>query len=141
MQRKKEQIDAMAKQMAEKWYFVRKDGVALFPDVTGKSVEIHRWSGSSTWQGETWTRDESAPGRIDYYIATVVFRPEVVVKRRGGAVNPDSVEDAERGGPFPLFGKMRLAWVPPPKQEPKSEGTTQHLGGEQVGQPASDSPN
>ncbi|KAM7208357.1 hypothetical protein V8F20_001335 [Naviculisporaceae sp. PSN 640] len=116
VERKKEQIDAIAKQMAEKWYFVRKDGVALFPDVTGKSVEIDRWSGSSTWQGRTWTRDESAPGRIDYYIATVVFRPEVVVKRRGGAVNPDSVAEAESGGPFPSAAKMRLAWVPPPRE-------------------------
>ncbi|KAM7211329.1 hypothetical protein V8F06_013285 [Rhypophila decipiens] len=94
LERKKDQVDSIAQQMAEKWYFVRKDGVALFPDFSGKSVKIDRWSGSSTWQNHTWARDESAPGRIDYYIATVVFRPQWVVERNGGTVNPESVEAA-----------------------------------------------
>ncbi|KAK4208460.1 hypothetical protein QBC37DRAFT_240955, partial [Rhypophila decipiens] len=95
LERKKEQVNLIAQQMAEKWYFVREDGVALFPDFSGKSVKIDRWSGSSTWQNHTWTRDESAPGRIDYYIATVVFRPHWVVERNGGTMNPETVEAAK----------------------------------------------
>lgn len=97
LERKKEQVDAIAKQMAEKWYFTRQDGVTLFPDVSGKAVKIDRWSGSSTWNGQTWQRDESAPGRIDYYIATVAFRPQRVVEKLGGHVKPEIVEAAEQG--------------------------------------------
>jgi hypothetical protein len=97
LERKKEQVDAIAKQMAEKWYFTKQDGVTLFPDVSGKAVKIDRWSGSSTWDGQTWQRDESAPGRIDYYIATVAFRPQRVVEKLGGHVKPEIVEAAEQG--------------------------------------------
>lgn len=110
LERKKDQIDWIAKKMAENWYFKRKDGVALFPDVTGKDVKIDRWSGSSTWDGHTWTRDESAPGRIDYYIATVTFRPQLAVERRGGQVSLETLRGVEEGAPYD-FVKMNLRFV------------------------------
>lgn len=112
LERKKEQIDWIAKQMAEKWYFKRKDGVVLFPDVTGKDVKIDRWSGSSAWGGKTWTRDESAPGRVDYYIATVTFRPQLAVERRGGQVSLESLTGAAEGA-LDNSLKMDLQFVRP----------------------------
>ncbi|KAK4445408.1 hypothetical protein QBC34DRAFT_413177 [Podospora aff. communis PSN243] len=97
LDRKKDQIDRIAKQMTEKWYFIRTDGVTLFPDVTGKSTVIDRWTGTSEFDGKVWTRDESRPGEIDYYMATVVFRPEWVVRRFGGQVDSELTERAKKG--------------------------------------------
>ncbi|KAI1417944.1 hypothetical protein F5Y13DRAFT_150095 [Hypoxylon sp. FL1857] len=94
LERKKDQVDSIAKQMREKWFFKRTDGAALFPDVTGGNVEVSRWSGTSTWHGQTWTRDESAPGRIDYYVVCVPFRLQHAVERKGGAVSDEAVRAA-----------------------------------------------
>lgn len=96
LERKKKQVDAIAKQMGEKWFFSRTDGVVLYPDVTGKAVTVERWTGSSTWHGETWTRDETKPGQIEYYVADVVFRPARVVERRGGQVSALAIAAAEK---------------------------------------------
>ncbi|KAK0706007.1 hypothetical protein B0T26DRAFT_725198 [Lasiosphaeria miniovina] len=96
LERKKDQVDGIAKQMADRWLFPRIDGEVLYPDATGKAVEISRWSGASTWNGRRWERDESAPGLVDYYIATVVFRPRRVVERLGGTVS-DSAKQAAAG--------------------------------------------
>ncbi|KAM7191376.1 hypothetical protein V8F33_008979 [Rhypophila sp. PSN 637] len=126
LERKKDQVDAIAKQMAQKWYLVRKDGVALFPDCSGKSVRIDRWSGSSTWQGRTWIREQSAPGRIDYYIATVVFRPQRVVERNGGTVRPETIEIARAGSALASRFNMKLAWTPPPPPPSLEEGQRYH---------------
>lgn len=122
LERKKDQIDWIAKQMAEKWYFKRKDGVALFPDVTGKDVKIDRWSGSSRWGGETWTRDESAPGRLDYYIATVTFRPRLSVERRGGQVSLETVKGAEEGA-FRDWMKMDLRVIVPGRNDDEGDAS------------------
>jgi hypothetical protein len=97
LERKKDQVDRIAKLMTEKWYFTRRDGVTLFADVTGKSTVIDRWTGTSEFDGRTWTRDESREGEIDYYIATVVFRPEWTVKRFGGDVDRELMERAKNG--------------------------------------------
>ncbi|KAI0107709.1 hypothetical protein F4776DRAFT_423893 [Hypoxylon sp. NC0597] len=106
LERKKDQVDSIAKQMREKWFFKRTDGAALFPDVTGGNVEVSRWSGTSTWHGQTWTRDETAPGRIDYYVVCVPFRLQHVVERKGGAVSDEASRAASRN----IFNahKMRL---------------------------------
>lgn len=114
LERKKSQVNQIAKQMAEQWYFKRADNVALFADVTGKATEVDRWTGTSTWDGSTWTRDESRPGQIDYYIATVVFRPEWIVKRHGGQVNPLLVENAANG----RWDQPKLVVLPEPGSEP-----------------------
>ncbi|OTA56228.1 hypothetical protein K449DRAFT_387581 [Hypoxylon sp. EC38] len=106
LERKKDQVDSIAKQMREKWFFKRTDGVTLFPDVTGGNVEVSRWSGTSTWNGQTWTRDETAPGRIDYYVVCVPFRLQHVVERKGGAVSDEAVRAAS-GNVFKAH-KMKL---------------------------------
>lgn len=87
LERKKSQIDGIAKQMCERWFFKREDGTVFYADVTGKSNEVTRWSGRSIWNGKRWTRDEAAPGRLDYYVVDVVFRLGPAVERRGGMVS------------------------------------------------------
>ncbi|KAI1136423.1 hypothetical protein F5Y05DRAFT_108025 [Hypoxylon sp. FL0543] len=106
LERKKDQVDSIAKQMREKWFFKRTDGVVLFPDVTGGNVEVSRWSGTSTWNLLRWTRDETAPGRIDYYVVSVPFRPQHAVERKGGAVSDEALRAASEN----VFDarKMRL---------------------------------
>ncbi|KAI1773104.1 hypothetical protein F4818DRAFT_118132 [Hypoxylon cercidicola] len=94
LERKKDQVDSIAEQMREKWFFKRMDGAALFPDVTGGNVEVSRWSGTSTWHNKTWTRDETEPGRIDYYVVSVPFRLQHAVERKGGAVSDEAIHAA-----------------------------------------------
>lgn len=133
LERKKDQIMNIAKQMSQKWYFQRNDGVTLFADITAlpKDEEeekkprddehrdgeeegeattsesrteqqqqqqqhplVHRWSGSSTLNGETWLRDETAPGRLDYYVLTVPFRLQRVVEAGGGKVSSEVLRAA-----------------------------------------------
>ncbi|KAH8817283.1 hypothetical protein F5884DRAFT_748749 [Xylogone sp. PMI_703] len=73
VERRKDQINSIAKQMMEKWQFERKDGVIL--SAKESPIPVMRWSGSSTWGNERWVRDETRPETIDYYVATIVFRP------------------------------------------------------------------
>jgi hypothetical protein len=73
LERRKEQINSIAKQMMDKWQFQRKDGVRL--SAKDSAVSITRWSGSSTWSGQRWIRDETGPETLDYYVATIVFKP------------------------------------------------------------------
>ena len=73
LERRKDQINSIAKQMMEKWQFQRKDGVRL--TAKDSSIAVMRWSGSSTWGGQRWLRDETRPETLDYYVATIVFSP------------------------------------------------------------------
>ena len=104
LERKKEQIDFIAKQMTNKWFFKRVDGTALFANTAPEAIEIDRWTGTSTWNGHTWHRDEARPDQIDYYIATVVFRPLIVVERLGGEVS----EVAKRAANASKFDYTKL---------------------------------
>ena len=54
--RRKKQVDCLADQAAFQWYWMRDDGVMLI----ARANERHSltWSGSSTWEGERWVRDE-----------------------------------------------------------------------------------
>jgi hypothetical protein len=122
LERKKGQVEAVVKHMSERWYFRRSDGEILYPDVTRKMVEVSRWTGSSTWHGNTWTRDEARPGELDYYVAEVVFRQRHVLERLGGRVSEMAVEDAERG----VFDKAAM----------RCEATGQQGEAEQSQEPA-----
>lgn len=104
--RRKGQVDAIVNQMGERWFFVRKDGAVLYPDVTGRACEVSGWRGESTWHGRRWERDETEPGVIDYHVVSVPFRLEHVLERRGGRVH-DGVKRAAEGRVFDS-GAMRL---------------------------------
>ncbi|KAI9163685.1 hypothetical protein HJFPF1_05307 [Paramyrothecium foliicola] len=82
--RKKYQVQEIAKQMMEKWFFRRPDGVILYADAKEES----NWNGTSTWHGQRWVRDEVSPGVINYHITRVTFRPEHVITRKGAAISP-----------------------------------------------------
>lgn len=106
LERKRAQVDEIVKQMRERWFFKRKDGMGLFADVSGGGDEVTRWSGNSTWGGRRWARDEADNGRLDYYVVAVWFRPERVVQRRGGVVSDGARRDCE-GGVFEP-GRLKL---------------------------------
>lgn len=105
LQRKKQQVDGIAKQMAERWFFKRPDGVVLHADTTSGAAEASLWRGTSTWHQQRWVRDETEPGQIDYYVVTVSFRPEAVVLRNGGSVSDRAKESARRD----LFDEGQLS--------------------------------
>lgn len=104
LERKKDQVDAIAKQMIERWFFKRKDGVILYPNSAGTDIEVGRWTGASTWHGHTWTKDETRPGQIDYYITSIVFRPARDVKRGGGRVS----ETVRKAAEADIFSRSEL---------------------------------
>lgn len=70
--RRKNEIEALAQLASEKWFFRRKDGRILRARPEEKSV--FRWTGSSTWGGVRWLRDESRQNQIDYYGVTITWR-------------------------------------------------------------------
>ena len=76
LERKKSQVDSLASQVVNSWHFLRHDGTMMVSDMA--SIAQTRWTGSSTWEGQRWLRDETRPEELDYYIVTVTFRPLVV---------------------------------------------------------------
>jgi hypothetical protein len=96
LERKKDQVDKIADQMAKEWFIKRSDGVVLYADVSGKSRKVDRWSGSSIWHGRRWTRDETEPHRLDYYIVTVTFRPQLEIERSGGTISETALTSAQK---------------------------------------------
>jgi hypothetical protein len=73
LERKSDQVDYIVSQMIEKWRFSRRDDTTL--QANPNSASVSRWSGSSTWEGDRWIRDETRPETLDYYVATVPFYP------------------------------------------------------------------
>ncbi len=73
LQRKKNQIDWIANEMVKKWHFKKIDGKIM--SATSESCQVSTWSGSSTWEGERWLRDETKPGVNEYYVKTITWRP------------------------------------------------------------------
>ncbi|KAF7182922.1 hypothetical protein CNMCM7691_002666 [Aspergillus felis] len=72
IERRKDEVEYIANEAAEKWFFQRKDGRFLTADKADMSVS--RWTGSSILNRERWLRDEVRPGQLDYYVVTVVWR-------------------------------------------------------------------
>ncbi|KAJ1530130.1 hypothetical protein HK405_001778, partial [Cladochytrium tenue] len=73
LERKRSQIDYVTREMQQHWRFQRTDGVQLTAE--NQAMEAMSWTGSSTWNGERWIRDEVRPGELDYYVKTISFRP------------------------------------------------------------------
>ncbi|KJZ70914.1 hypothetical protein HIM_09707 [Hirsutella minnesotensis 3608] len=111
LQRKKRQVDDIAKQMAERWCFKRRDGAVLYADTHKEAFKVSQWSGTSTWHNRRWIRDETEPDRIDYYIVTVSFRLESIQNRRGATVSEGARETARRGYSNTERLKLRVPWA------------------------------
>lgn len=82
LERRRTQVDYMASRAANEWYFKRSDNVHL----VARSTSVTRWTGSSTWVsytrvGQRWTgrwigdEEDSLPGKLSYYMTTIVFTP------------------------------------------------------------------
>ncbi|CAI7573266.1 unnamed protein product [Penicillium glandicola] len=73
IERRKDEVDYIAGEMADQWRFQRADGINM---VAAKAnTSISRWTGSSMLGRERWVRDEVTPGQLQYYFATVTWRP------------------------------------------------------------------
>lgn len=94
--RRKKQIDEIAKKMVDRWSFKKRSGVVMFPDATPGATEVTEWSGNSTWDHQRWIRDEVEENKIDYYVATVTFRPEAVLERRHRKISDNARKLAHR---------------------------------------------
>lgn len=81
LERKKDQIDDVARQAMEGWVFRRKDDTEL--SAKNCVPEIMRWSGSATWSYHRWIRDETGPNKLDYYVSTVTWRPVGSMAKEG----------------------------------------------------------
>jgi hypothetical protein len=127
LERRSDQVDEIARQMRAGWFFKRMDGEGLFPDMSGRSDNVTRWSGTSTWNRERWVRDETAEGRLDYYVRAVPFRPLHVVERNGGCVSKHVREDCEKGSFMGDKLKLVVPWemknTPPGGATPVSPPT------------------
>ncbi|PNP83876.1 hypothetical protein FNYG_02564 [Fusarium nygamai] len=95
LERKKDQVDKIAKQMVESWFFKRPDGVVLYADTSDSNRKVSRWSGSSTWHGQRWIRDETEPHKLDYYIVSITFRPLISIERSGGSASEKAIKEAQ----------------------------------------------
>ncbi|KAF5701879.1 hypothetical protein FMUND_13712 [Fusarium mundagurra] len=95
LERKKDQVDKIVKQMVDSWFFKRPDGVVLYADTSDSNRKVSRWSGSSTWHGQRWIRDETEPHKLDYYIVSITFRPLISIERSGGSVSDKAIKEAQ----------------------------------------------
>jgi hypothetical protein len=78
LERRKDQIDYIAKHMVEDWWFARSDNMSM--KARTEDFVVNKWRGSSTWNDHRWLRDEVAPSLNEYYVKTVVFKPDESLK-------------------------------------------------------------
>lgn len=93
--RKRNELDDIAEKMCERWFLEMFAGEVLFPGASGKSITVKSWTaGLSTFGGQTWTRDESRPVEIDYYVLSIVFQSAYTMGQRGGHVSSHAIKAA-----------------------------------------------
>ncbi|ORY58829.1 uncharacterized protein BCR38DRAFT_446720 [Pseudomassariella vexata] len=116
--RKKEQIDYVANEMAAKWWFRLRDGTVMMAHA--KDFEVDGWKGSSTWENDRWIRDETEPETLEYYIKTVVFKPNHALCAADDLEEPRKIQVPGRfmqiaNDEFKTLGvrQLRRAGVPP----------------------------
>ncbi|KAJ5732362.1 hypothetical protein N7493_003843 [Penicillium malachiteum] len=107
IERRKDEVDHIAHELAEKWRFRRSDGVDMV--TSGEdSISFSRWTGSSTLGGLRWLRDETRPGQLDYYVGTVTWRPSKEPPTEGRLFNPRVQVTWDR----PALKSLRYTSVP-----------------------------
>jgi len=112
LERKKASVDQVAEQAIKKWEFERKDGVIMSAE--GCVPSIMQWSGVSTWEGRRWLRDETGPNQLNYYVATVTWRPVVEGPADilpAGAADIQTPEQRKRKIAKPLDAKVEARLV------------------------------
>jgi len=84
--RRQSNLDSIADQMMTQWKFRREDDMIMTAE--DSPVVTMTWKGSSTWQNRRWLRDETEPEVIEYYVRTVIWRPQIAQ-----AVRTDMADD------------------------------------------------
>ncbi|KIW59021.1 hypothetical protein PV05_03505 [Exophiala xenobiotica] len=113
LQRKRNQIECIADQMIEKWPFVRKDGMTM--SARKEECKEDLWSGSSTWQGRRWLRDETKPGINEYFVKAITWKPNRGRAERLEPENlsvPDSFHAIISNEPSVSVRRLNRAQVP-----------------------------
>lgn len=73
IERRKDEVDWLADEMADQWKFKRGDHITMVADKS--AIAISRWTGSSVLGERRWIRDEVSPGQLQYYVKSVSWRP------------------------------------------------------------------
>lgn len=73
LERRKDEVDYIARRAADEWQFRRTDNVSMLAD--SSQISVSRWTGCSVLGGRRWVRDEARPGQLDYYLAKTTWRP------------------------------------------------------------------
>lgn len=117
LKRKKAQVDYVAGEMVDKWWFLRSDDVVMMP-LRG-DFEVTEWSGSSTWGRLRWVRDETKAEMVEYYVKTVTWKPSLAVKHEDLA-EPETISAPRSrfkrvGGRMPHVNtsEIEMVGVPP----------------------------
>ncbi|OGM40784.1 hypothetical protein ABOM_011129 [Aspergillus bombycis] len=117
IERRKNEVDYIAREAAEKWYFRREDGLLLIPYAGDGSVL--KWTGSSCLGNQRWIRDEVRPGELDYHVRTATWRLSTEHEARPLCPNLQVPDSMERGlapylaGPaFLSADDLRAAKIP-----------------------------
>ncbi|RMJ23287.1 hypothetical protein PHISP_05837 [Aspergillus sp. HF37] len=74
IERRKEEVDMIARAAAEMWTFGRRDGAVLAASVDEEHISVSKWTGSSVLGYKRWVRDEVRPGQLDYHVVTVTWK-------------------------------------------------------------------
>ncbi|EYE90721.1 uncharacterized protein EURHEDRAFT_417144 [Aspergillus ruber CBS 135680] len=74
IERRKDEVNLIANDAVEKWFFERKDGAIL--TARKEDMSVSTWTGSSVLGGQRWVRDEVRPGQLDYHVVTVTWKLE-----------------------------------------------------------------
>lgn len=118
LERRKDEVDYIVGQAAEKWHFKRRDGVKMLASKNA-SISVSRWTGSSTLGRMRWVRDEVRPNQLDYYVGTVTWLPSEESLGDRPESNPSLSVKWDRPAPprsewrFLTLGQLRSARVHP----------------------------
>ncbi|KAJ5156832.1 hypothetical protein N7492_009635 [Penicillium capsulatum] len=130
IERRKEEVDYVATEAATKWHFTRSDGTRFLSKPS--NIAITRWSGSSMLGRERWVRDEARPGQLDYYVATVTWRPSPESPKPRPDKNPDIRVDWDRPAPKQLeydsIPEESLMYARIPPNSTAEEAATAYYG-------------
>lgn len=94
VERKKAQVDHLAKGMCERWTAQKLDGTVMV--AKEEDCETSTWRGSSLLGHLRWICDEVAPETAGYYVKTVVFKPDKHKTARDEAPFLDVPQDLQK---------------------------------------------
>lgn len=72
LERRKDEVNLITNDAAEKWFFERRDGAIL--TARKEDMSVSTWTGSSVLSHDRWVRDEVRPGQLDYHVVTVAWK-------------------------------------------------------------------